>query len=178
MINNNVYCLKVDVQQAPSSNVCSQSEIYFQGSDRRYICIGSGNGSALNKQKACICAKGDTVLSSIHAPPSLKELLAYSVFKSSHVWYMYDDMNLRHITVTLLKRHGAPNNGYTVVVLNSSLKLTTMESSQLKSTAPLWIHRWPVDSSHKGPVMWNAFPCDDVIMQLQCWYCLNLCCQS
>ena len=27
----------------------------------------------------------------------------------------------------------------------------------------LWggIHRWPVDSPHKGPVMWKAFPCDD-----------------
>ena len=28
------------------------------------------------------------------------------------------------------------------------------------------IHWWPVDSRHKGPVMWIAFPCHDVIM----WY--------
>ena len=26
------------------------------------------------------------------------------------------------------------------------------------------IHRWPVDSPHKGPVMWQMFPVDDVIM--------------
>ena len=26
------------------------------------------------------------------------------------------------------------------------------------------IHRWPVDSPHKGPVMWKMFPFDDVIM--------------
>ena len=27
------------------------------------------------------------------------------------------------------------------------------------------IHRWPVDSSHKGPVTWKMFPFDDVIMR-------------
>ena len=26
------------------------------------------------------------------------------------------------------------------------------------------IHRWPVDSLHKGPVTWKTFPFDDVIM--------------
>ena len=26
------------------------------------------------------------------------------------------------------------------------------------------IHRWPVNSPHKGPVTWNRFPFDDVIM--------------
>ena len=29
-----------------------------------------------------------------------------------------------------------------------------------------WIHRWPVDSPHKGPVTWEIFPFDDVIMAL------------
>ena len=28
------------------------------------------------------------------------------------------------------------------------------------------IHRWPVDSLHKGPVMQKAFPCPDLIMFL------------
>ena len=28
------------------------------------------------------------------------------------------------------------------------------------------IHWWPVDSLHKGPVMWKVFPCHDVIMTL------------
>ena len=27
------------------------------------------------------------------------------------------------------------------------------------------IHQWVVDSPHKGPVMWKAFPCHDAIMQ-------------
>ena len=26
------------------------------------------------------------------------------------------------------------------------------------------IHQWPMDSPHKGPVMWKMFPFDDVIM--------------
>ena len=26
------------------------------------------------------------------------------------------------------------------------------------------IHRWPVNSLHKGPVTWKKFPFDDVIM--------------
>ena len=31
----------------------------------------------------------------------------------------------------------------------------------------LWegIHRWPVNSPHKGPVTWKMFPLDDVIMR-------------
>ena len=29
------------------------------------------------------------------------------------------------------------------------------------------IHRWPVNSPHKGPVMWKMFPFDDVIMTHQ-----------
>ena len=28
------------------------------------------------------------------------------------------------------------------------------------------IHRWPVDSSHKGPVMRKMFPFDDVTMNI------------
>ena len=38
-----------------------------------------------------------------------------------------------------------------------------------QSSAPLafvrWIHWWPVDSPHKGPVIWKMFPFDDVIMR-------------
>ena len=33
------------------------------------------------------------------------------------------------------------------------------------------IHRWPVNSPHKGPVIRKMFPCDDVIMKII--YCLT-----
>ena len=29
------------------------------------------------------------------------------------------------------------------------------------------IHQWPVDSPHKGPVIWNMFPFDDVMTHLR-----------
>ena len=31
------------------------------------------------------------------------------------------------------------------------------------------IHRWPVNSLHKGPVTRKMFPFDDVIMQVMAW---------
>ena len=38
------------------------------------------------------------------------------------------------------------------------------------------IHRWPVNSPHKGPVTWKMFPFDDVIMMtlLQVFFALSL----
>ena len=36
------------------------------------------------------------------------------------------------------------------------------------SLAFVWgIHRWPVNSPHKGPVTWKMFPFDDVIMNIE-----------
>ena len=35
------------------------------------------------------------------------------------------------------------------------------------------IHRWPVNSPHKGPVTRKMFPCDDVIVCFVCW-CIKL----
>ena len=33
------------------------------------------------------------------------------------------------------------------------------------------IHRWLVNSPHKGPVTWKTFPFDDVIMFIYCVWC-------
>ena len=33
-------------------------------------------------------------------------------------------------------------------------------------TIAMWIHRWPVDSPHKGPVIRKAFSCHDVCMDI------------
>ena len=37
------------------------------------------------------------------------------------------------------------------------------------------IHRWPVDSTHKGPVTRKTFPFDDVIMV---WEAYTICCST
>ena len=42
------------------------------------------------------------------------------------------------------------------------------------SLAFAWgIHRWPVNSPHKGPVTWKMFPFDDVIMLSLPWISFN-----
>ena len=38
------------------------------------------------------------------------------------------------------------------------------------SLAFVWgIHRWPVNSPHRGPVTWKMFPFDDIIMLISQW---------
>ena len=60
---------------------------------------------------------------------------------------------------------------------------STLSSSadQRKHQSSVWlafvsgIHQWPVDSPHKGPVIWKMFPFDDIIMICritQTWTCL------
>ena len=42
------------------------------------------------------------------------------------------------------------------------------------SLAFVWgIHRWPVNSPHKGPVTWKMYPFDDVIMTRTQWWIKN-----
>ena len=39
------------------------------------------------------------------------------------------------------------------------------------------IHRWPVNSPHKGPVTWKIFPLDDIIMliaKILCWLVMSI----
>ena len=58
--------------------------------------------------------------------------------------------------------------------LSNRLFLSTSKiSPNIRETSPLWwettghppvIHRRPVDSLHKGSVMWKIFPCHDFIM--------------
>ena len=37
------------------------------------------------------------------------------------------------------------------------------------------IHRWLVNSPHKGPVMWKRFPFDDIIMCYEWFFYFNKC---
>ena len=45
-----------------------------------------------------------------------------------------------------------------------SIVCSTVCSGAEENIKALWIHRWPVDSPHKGPVTRKMFPFDDVIM--------------
>ena len=49
-------------------------------------------------------------------------------------------------------------------LFNHVLKRTSRKTSKFRVTFVRGIHRWPVDSPHKGPVKRKIFPFDDVIM--------------
>ena len=70
---------------------------------------------------------------------------------------------LVHITLTL---HEHPH------IWNHQFIQPHVQTNNKENTKALhyWlpvqgIHRWPMDSSHKGPVMQQAFPCHNVIMR-------------
>ena len=66
-------------------------------------------------------------------------------------------------TVTSYKRWGRWNHWYLDCLLNSFFK-QTKNMSNLYVTGTLWgeIHWSPVDSPHKGPVMQNTLPYQDI----------------
>ena len=57
-----------------------------------------------------------------------------------------------------------------VSIVCSNVGSGTNQRKQYESSMSLafvrGIHWWPVDSHHRGPVTWNMFPFDDVIMNL------------
>ena len=55
----------------------------------------------------------------------------------------------------------------TIVYSNCLFRRRSKKTSKLRTLAFVQgIHRWPVNSPHKGPVMFEMFPFDDVIMKL------------
>ena len=79
------------------------------------------------------------------------------------------------ITVTSLEHHDISSHQQLDCLFNSLLGLTTKQTIiKLCITGPFvrGIHRWPVDSLYKGPVMQNAFLCQDVIIFQFQWLAL------
>ena len=64
------------------------------------------------------------------------------------------------------ERDGVSNHRRPHCLLKCWFKRWSKETSKLRATGPcVWgIHRWPVNSPHKGPVTRKVFPFDDVIM--------------
>ena len=61
---------------------------------------------------------------------------------------------------------GVPNHRKSSYLFNSLFKFATKKHTEPRVTAPLCgeIHRWPVGSSHKGPVTRKMFPRHNVFM--------------
>ena len=70
------------------------------------------------------------------------------------------------ITATSHENHSISDHQQFHSLFNSLFRLT-IKTSELCITGPLWgesIHRWWMDSPHKGPVKWKAFPCHGIVM--------------
>ena len=63
------------------------------------------------------------------------------------------------------ERYSVSNHRHLNGLLNRLFRRRSKETSKLRVTGLCeGIHRWPVNSHHKGPVPWKMFPFDDVIM--------------
>ena len=69
------------------------------------------------------------------------------------------------------KRHGVSNHLCLDCLPNRLLRRRSKKTSKLRVAGFVrGIHRWSVDSSHKGPVTRKMFPFDDVIMMFKRGY--------
>ena len=87
-------------------------------------------------------------------------------------WRHYGSLPCRlyHTCIPLRWSHngcdGVSNHQPHGCLLNLLFRRRSKKTSKLRVTGLcVWgIHRWPVNSLHKGPVTWKMFPFDDVII--------------
>ena len=78
---------------------------------------------------------------------------------------------VRHAQIALRWRHNGrdsvSNHQHQDCLLNRLFRRRSKKTSKLRVTGfVLGIHRWPVNSPHKGPVTRKMFPFNDVIMDM------------
>ena len=95
----------------------------------------------------------------LHLPP-----IKPSIYQYKHIPF----------TESINYRHSGPIGVFCRMELNIFLLIQLRNSKKrikcqhAESLAFVWgIHRWPLNSPHKGPVARKMFPFDDVIMQLR-----------
>ena len=74
---------------------------------------------------------------------------------------------MRHIILAVITGtrhysgcHGVWNHRQLYCLFNSLLKLTITKEIKFRITDSLkWLHRWPVESPHRGPIMRREIPC-------------------
>ena len=83
---------------------------------------------------------------------------------SSVVTFLLNSLQWRHN-----ERDGVSIHRPHDYLLNRLFKRRLKKTSKLRSLAFVrGIHRWPVNSPHKGSVTWKMFLFDDVIMLIKC----------
>ena len=80
-------------------------------------------------------------------------------------WHPFGAIEYKHYSDVIMGAIASQITGLTIVY---SFFHSGTDQIKHQSSASLafvrWIHRWPVNSPHKKPVMWKMFPFDDVIM--------------
>ena len=82
--------------------------------------------------------------------------------------FIHSDINGRSCALQWChdERDGVSNHQPHDCLLNRLFRRRSKEASKLRVTGLFrGIHRWPVNSPHKGPVARKMFPFDDVIMK-------------
>ena len=83
--------------------------------------------------------------------------------------YLTDDLVWNHCSDIIMNVMASAITGVSMVyspICSGADKIKHQSSASLAFVRG--IHRWPVNSPHKGPVTWKMFPFDDVIMMHKC----------
>ena len=108
-----------------------------------------------------------------HAGSNLSDVSAALLPNTSHVCALYkarldNHWCSEHVDSLQWRQNecdSVSNHRRLDCLLNRLFGHRSKKTSKSASLALVWgIHRWPVNSPHKGPVMWKMFPFDDVIM--------------
>ena len=84
--------------------------------------------------------------------------------------------NVTHYNDVIMSVMASQITSLTIVYSCVYLGVDQRKHQSSASLAFVWeIHRWAVNSPHKGPATWEMFPFDDVIMELDnvCWFELD-----
>ena len=71
------------------------------------------------------------------------------------------------------ERDGVPNHRRLDCLRMRLFRLRSKKTSKLRVTGLCGIHRWPVNSPHKGSVTRKMFPFDDIFVSHCCRTCLS-----
>ena len=86
----------------------------------------------------------------------------YSRYHGAHTVLQWQRQNTDHYSDVIMS---AVTSQITGVLMVCSTVWSGADQTKYQSSASLAFVRWPVNSSHKGPVTRKVFPFDDVIMQ-------------
>ena len=76
-----------------------------------------------------------------------------------------EKLHVIHYSDIIMSAMASQTTGVLIVYSTNCSDADLRKHQSSMSLAFVWgIHRWPVNSPHKGPVTWKMFPFDDVIM--------------